>query len=219
MTIREMSNTGPHKPPRRPNLRGAVYSLERAVCRLVAPSVSYQNNTYIEIPGLYQQIVDALEGEQGTGTSGIAKSRPPFWCDAADRKFDFDLIVEFNLPNYTAAGSATTVPARLHALADRAWTVEEFRAVRKIAGILTAWADDFEALLTHGHMLRISAACPACRAETVHRYDSAGELIRDTALVATEAGAVCQSCEHRWGPTEFIELSRQLGTLPAGVLE
>lgn len=202
--------------PYRPNLRGAVAGLQRAVNRLVTPSASYQNNTYIEIPGLYRQLIDALEGEQGAGANGVAKSRPPFWCDAADKKFDFDLIVEFNLPDYSTRG---TITARLIALAHHAWTVDQIRSVRRIAGILNAWADDFEALLTHGHVLRLTAACPACGEETVHRYDSGGELIRDTALIATEAGAVCQSCEHRWGPSEFVELSRQLGTLPAGVLE
>lgn len=160
---------------------------------------------------VYRQLIDALEGEQGAGANGVAKSRPPFWCDAADKKFDFDLIVEFNLPDYSTRGSIT---ARLIALAHHAWTVDQIRSVRRIAGILNAWADDFEALLTHGHVLRLTAACPACGEETVHRYDSGGELIRDTALIATEAGAVCQSCEHRWGPSEYsggqrAQLARQ----------
>ncbi|OCB51633.1 hypothetical protein A5722_30970 [Mycobacterium vulneris] len=215
MTVTDVTQPGP-RPARKAELFFAINDLRAAVDRLVTPYPRYINNQYIEVPGLYGQLVAALAGEQGTGTSGIAKSRAPFRIDAADMKYRFDEIVQFNLPSY---GMDRNVTSRLLALANHAWTVEQTRAVRRIAGILNSWADDFESLIAHGHILRITAACPACRAETVHRYDSAGELIRDTALIATEVGAHCQSCEHRWGPHEFIDLSKQLGTLPAGVLE
>lgn len=215
MTVTDVTQPGP-RPARKAELFFAINDLRAAVDRMIKPTTSYINNQYIEIPSLYGQMVAALAGEQGAGTSGIAKSRPPFWCDAAEKKFEFDLLVEFNLPNCNGVHDIT---ARLRALAEHNWTVEQSRQVRRITGILNAWADDFDALLNHRHVLHINAACPACDTATVHRYNKSGELVRDTAIIATEYGAVCQECGHSWGPEQFVKLAKQLGSLPKGVLE
>ncbi len=204
------------RPARKMNLLLAVNELRTAIDRLIKPTTSYINNQYIEIPSLYQQIINALAGEQGAGANGVAKSRPPFWSDAAEKKIEFDKIIEFNLPNFSGA---RPVAARLQALAEHDWTVEQFRDVRRITGILSAWVDDFDALLEHRHVLHISAACPACQTATVERYSTSGELVRDTALIANEFGAVCQECGYAWGPEQFVKLAKQLGSLPKGVLE
>lgn len=215
MSVMDVTQPEP-RPARKMSLIFAVNDLRAVVDRMIKPATSYINNQYIEIPGLYQQIVDALAGEQGAGTSGIAKSRPPFWTDAAEKKFEFDLIVEFNLPNYTGA---RTIAARLWALAQHQWAVEQVHDVHRITGILKAWADDFDALLNNRHVLHIAAACPACGTATVNRYSKSGELVRDTAIIATEFGAVCQECGYSWGPEQFVKLAKQLGSLPKGVLE
>lgn len=211
------------KSERRPNLPGAVRSLRAAVGRLIEPSSSYVNNTYIEIPGLYVQLIDNLAGLQGSGNHGIARSMPAFWCDAAEQKNNIDLMVA------VWSKRAGNTIGLLRTLATTNWTPEDTKKVRRLAGIINAWADDITTLLEHEHIKCIYsrdddttyAACPACGAETVQKRDSAGELVRSPALqVITEHGATCQNCEHHWAPGEYIDLCRDLGfPLPAGVLE
>lgn len=201
---------------RKPNLPGAIRQLRAAIGRLIEPTIAYANNTYIEAPGLYVQLVDTVAGQQGSGNRGIARSLPPVWVDAADQINNIDLMV-----NVWPTGAAGNTVTQLRALAAKTWTVEQTRQVRRLAGIVNAWADDIDALLNREHVKYITAACPACNTETVQHRDSAGELVRAPALqVVTEQGCTCQHCGHYWAPNKYIDLCRDLGfPLPAGVLE
>ncbi|AQT81978.1 hypothetical protein B1R94_26045 [Mycolicibacterium litorale] len=206
------------KPARKPNLPAALYRLRTAIDRLVKPTMAYENNTYIEAPGLYVQLKTAVVfGQQSNaGGGGGSKSRPPFWVDAAEQLNNIDLMV-----NVWPTGSAGSTVQQLRALAAKTWTVEDTDKVRKLAGIINAWADDINTLLNHDHIKHITAPCPACGAETVQKRDSAGELIRSPALqVITEQGCTCQQCGYYWAPDKYIELAKELGIgLPEGVLE
>lgn len=198
-------------------LPAAVADLRAAISRLIDPTTSYVNSTYIEIPGLYLQLVDNLAGMQGSGNRGIARSLPSFWVDAAEQKTNIDFMVTI-WPTGTAAIGTV---AQLRALATKTWTVDDVKTVRRLAGIINAWADDIAALLQPEHVKHITASCPACGADTIQKRDSAGDLVRSPALqVITEQGCTCQVCNHHWAPDKYIDLCRELGfPLPAGVLE
>lgn len=201
------------------NLLGAIQGIQAAVHRLVEPTPTYVNNTFIEIPGLYAQLHSAVtEGQQtntGGGGGGL-KSRPPMWVDAADQLHNIDLMV-----NVWPTGYAGSTVMQLRALAAKRWSVEDIAMVRRLTGILNAWADDIVRLLNYEHVKYISAACPVCGASTVQHFDSGGQSVHSPALkVVTELGATCQNCEHHWAPNRYIDLCRDLGfPLPDGVLE
>ncbi|WP_328360984.1 hypothetical protein OG976_09420 [Mycobacterium sp. NBC_00419] len=204
-------------PGRRPNLPAAVHRLRSAIDRLITPTTGYQNNAYIEAPGLYTQLKDAVElGQQSnTGSGRGSKSRPPFWTDAAVQLHNIDLMIK------VWCRSAGTTVVKLRTLSAKTWTVEDTDEVRRKAGIINAWADDIDTLLNQSHVQYISAACPCCGAATAQKRDSAGELIRSPALqVIAEYGCTCQQCGYFWAPDKYIDLCQQLGLpLPAGVLE
>lgn len=209
--------TAPEPARRKPNLPHAIRELRAAIHRLTETSTGYTNNRYIEAPGLYRQLVDAVHGQQSNGgTGGGSKSRPPFWTDAADQLHNIDLMV--NVWPTDSTGSTVT---QLRALAAKTWTVEQTRQVRRLAGIITAWADDIETLLNQpGRRYLHSVPCPACGAETVHHRDSGGEMVREPALKIAVDGCICLSCHHVWAPDKFMFLAEVLGfERPAGVLE
>lgn len=215
---------------RRPNLRAAIERLRAAVGRLVNPADNYLNNTYIRVPGLYLQLFDAvhLDPQSNAGQGGGGKSRPPMWTDAADQLNNIDMMV-----GIWPTGSAGNTIAQLKALAAKTWTVEQTNQVKRLAGIINAWADDITTLLNHDHVKyiyaldsdgnkqRVPASCPNCGVSTVQKRDSGGEVVRSPALqVITEQGATCQECSEFWPPERYVDLCKQLGfPLPAGVLE
>ena len=49
----------------------AVNDLRTAVDRMITPTRSYLNNTYIEVPSLYRQLVDALDGRREIGRAHV----------------------------------------------------------------------------------------------------------------------------------------------------
>lgn len=219
--------TAPQHQPRRAAtfaLIAEINELRAAIHRLVAPSPSYINNTYIEASGLYVQLRDAVLGEQSNaGGGGGGKSRPPFWTDAADQLNNIDLMV-----GVWPTGRAGSTIAQLRALGAKDWQPEQIRQVRTLAGIINAWAEDIIRLLNYEHVRYIPAqngdrgfaACPACGQTHVERRDSAGERISSPALqLKPDTGCSCQSCGHFWAPNKFIDLAKELGRLPAGVLE
>lgn len=193
---------------------------------MIKPTSSYLNNTYIEVPSLYRQLVEALDSRRGAAVSSIARSRPPMWVEAEDQRANIDLMV-----SVWPTGSAGNTVKQLRALADKNWPVEQTRWVSKMARIINLWCADIVTLLNEEHAKHLRdkdedgrwhyQACPACGASTVDHEDSAGEHVRQPALrIVTEYGATCYNCGHYWAPQAYIELSKQLGgALPAGVLE
>jgi hypothetical protein len=198
------------------DLTYAINRLRHAINRLTEPTRQYRGNRYHEAPGLYTQLRDSIVGEQGTG-NGTARSMPPLWVDAADNLHNIDLMVSIWQPGYR--GVPPTI-ARLRHIARRTWSTEQTRSVHKMAGIIDAWADDIERLLSPASVKHISAPCPACGAETAYHRDSAGETVRNPALQLTAHGCECQNCHTTWAPDRYLWLCRVLGfELPAGVLE
>lgn len=206
------------KTERRPNLPAAVRRLREAISRLLDPAGYYRSNTYIEVPGLYVQLTANLAGlQQSKGRSHFG-SAPTLWVDAVEQKQNIDFMV--TIWPTGAPADANTI-ARLRALAAKTWTVEDVKVVRRLAGIVAAWADDITILLEPEHIKHLAADCPACGAATVQKRDSAGEYVRSPALqIITEQGCTCQNCETYWAPNQYIELCKELGIpLPDGVLE
>lgn len=213
--------TQPAPAARRPNLPAAIRALRAAIDRMVKPSQSYLNNTHIEVPGLYLQLSAAICGQQGSGNGLHARSLPPVWVDAADQLNNIDLMV-----SVWPTGSAGDTLRQLRALSAKTWTVDDAKTVRRLAGIINAWADDIETLLNHDHVKYINgtdgrpAPCPACGTDTIEKRDSAGELIRTPALqIVTEKGCTCVACGYVWEPKHYLDLIDQLGfDRPEGVL-
>lgn len=211
-----MNAAAAEQPRRKPNLPHAIRELRTAIHRLTEPTSGYENSRYIEAPGLYMQLHAAVYGRDKSNTGGGgSKSRLPFWTDAFDQLRNIDLMV--NVWPTDSTGSTLT---QLRSLAAKTWTVEQTRQVRRLAGIITAWADDIETLLNQpGRKYLRSVPCPACGAETVHHRDSAGEMVREPALKISINGCRCLSCEHVWAPDKFMFLAEVLGfERPAGVL-
>ena len=210
-----MSDTKPAKMPYW--LTAAIQDLQAAVHRLVEPTDSYINNTFIRIPGLYAQLQTALAGQQGNRNGGVARSLPTVWVDALEQLDTIDFMLD--IWTRTRGDTAT----QLRSLATRHWTGNDVRKIRRFADIINAWADDLTKILNHDHVRYLSAPCPACGAATVQKQDSAGEYIRSPALqISVEAGCTCQNeeCGYYWAPERFIDLCKAIGMpLPAGVLE
>lgn len=196
---------------RKPSLPYAIRQLRQAIHRMTEPTRTYENNTYLEADSLYRQLQTAVHGQQSqTGTGSGAKSKLPFWVDAADQLHNIDLMI-----NIWPTGTPGDSIRQLHALAAKTWTVDDSHRVRRLASIIDAWCDDIETLLSDEHGKHVSAACPACGAESVLHRDSAGELIRSPALtISATTGCTCRNCETYWAPERFMLLAEVLGLDP-----
>lgn len=172
------------------NLPAAIRDLRSAIDRLIEPTPGYLNNAYIEAPGLYTALRDAISSHITSGGRGLPKSFPPVWDEAFEQLANIDLMV-----GVWANGASTT--NRLRALAEHPWNVEQTRDVRSMADIINAWADDIETLLNDS-VKRIGASCPNCGAQFAQRRDSAGELVRTPALQLTaDQGCTCLNCDYQ----------------------
>lgn len=210
------TNGLPMRPRRRTmDLLLATNELQAAVHRLVDDSMSYINNTYLEIPGLYAQLWQALDSCRSNAASSAARSRPPMWIEAADVKRSLDTFID-SLPFGCAGGH---IRARLQALTARAWTVDDIDQIRWITRKLTRYGDDIERLINLEHVKEITVPCPACDVEYVERRDGGGALVYSYALQASaEYGCTCQNCGYHWAPNQLMELATEAGIpLPEGV--
>lgn len=115
----------------------------------------------------------------------------------------------------------TSTERRLRLIAARNFRPDDIAAIVKITNTLTTWTARINALLEPEHIKHVSAPCPACGATTIHRKDSAGEIVRQPALqIITDQGCTCLRCRAHWAPEYYLHLSRVLGfDLPAGILE
>ncbi|OAN26771.1 hypothetical protein A4X20_30430 [Mycolicibacterium iranicum] len=198
-------------------LTAAIQDLQGAVHRMVEPTDSYINNTFIRIPGLYAQLRTALAGQQGSRNGGHARSLPTVWVDAVEQLDNIDFMLDV----WTRSRGHTV--DQLRALAAQHWTPADVHKIRRFADIINAWADGLVKLLNHEHVRYLSAPCPVCGMDIVQKQDSAGEYVRVPALaISVDTGCTCQNelCGYYWAPNRFIDLCKQLGMpLPAGVLE
>jgi hypothetical protein len=114
-----------------------------------------------------------------------------------------------------------TTPERLQTLSFQTWRPQDYDHVHLMARTVDGWAEKYIALLDPEAVKYIAGtACPSCGKTTVHRRDSAGELVRQPALkIVTGTGCTCQNCDAFWAPDRFLFLSKLLGfDSPEGVL-
>jgi hypothetical protein len=193
----------------------ALDRLYAAVAGLVDPIKQMLDGAIMVSPSWYEQLVGAITPRKGEGMGRLAgRSVPPVWLDAVDLRVEIDDQTKQWQPDIP------TTPARLRAVAARAWRPQDTRTVDAFAGHVESWAVSVRSLLNPTPVKQLAAACPACDKRTVYRRDSAGELVRQPALQIGVWGCECMACHAFWAPDRFVFLARVLGyDLPAGVLE
>lgn len=196
------------------NIALARTKLSHAIARLCGPQHRSHHQHLLTAPSLYDQLATNLAARQGD-TRTPAQSLPPLWVDALQLRAEIDGEVK------TWAPGGGSTPDRLTKLADKSWRPQDTDTVYAKARRLAGWCDSIVNLLDPEHKKFIDAACPSCGRRHVHRRDSAGEMVRQPALVViTNIGASCQHCEAAWSPDRYLFLCRLLGfELPEGVLE
>jgi hypothetical protein len=196
------------------NIGAARTKLDRAFRRLFDKRVAVYHDRTLYAPSLYDQLRSDLAGTQGD-TRTPAKSLPPIWIDASMLLTTVDSQVHTWFPK---PGSTL---ARMGSLVANSWRPQDTAKVTDMARTVDGWAESIIHLLDPLAVKHITAPCPSCGREFVHRKDSAGDTVRQPALkVMTNIGCTCQHCGAHWTPDRYLFLCRLLGfELPAGVLE
>lgn len=197
------------------NIQAARNRLEIAVKRLCSPQTCIHYHHTLTAPCLYDQLAASLAGRQGE-TRTPAQSLPPAWVDALQLRTEIDTqtrkwLTRSNLPTTD----------RLRILMDRTWRPQDTQHVTAMARTVAGWCESILHLLDPESRKYIAAACPSCGRRNVYKRDTAGEIVRQPALVViTNVGATCQHCDAHWSPDRYMFLCRLLGfDLPEGVLE
>jgi hypothetical protein len=201
------------------NVQAAKTRMGRAVDALCKPRLAvYHTGTY-EAPSLYDCLRSDLAGTQGD-TRTPAKSLPPVWIDAVMLLDTIDVEARHWTRRRNVRDSRTT-PQRLLSLPDLPWRPQDTDKVVHITNNIDNWTETIKHLLDPQSVKTLSAPCPTCNKQWVHRRDSAGDLVRQPALqVVASVGASCLVCGAHWAPDRYMFLCRLLGfELPAGVLE
>lgn len=203
----------PARPPRRQtavDLLLATNALQEAIHKLTEPTPSYVNNVYLEIPGLYAQLWQAMSTYRNEAASSTARSRPPVLIEGLEVKRRLDIFID-SLP----CGCAGTTYNQLAALASRGWEVEDIRQIQWITRKLGRFAEDIERLINQDHVKEITVPCPACGVEYVERLDGGNNIVYSYALQASaEYGCTCQNCGYHWAPNQLMQLATD-ANLPA----
>lgn len=197
------------------NIVAAKSKLEDAVHRLCAPQSRVHRNHTLAGPSLYAILSTGLSARQGD-TRTPAQSLPPLWVDACQLRLEIDSQVRAWRPRINRE-----TPALLHMLCDQPWRPQDTEQVTAMARQIRAWCDSIINLFDPEHKKFISAACPSCGKRVVYKRDTAGEMVRQPALVVvTNIGAKCQHCDASWAPDKYLFLCKLLNfELPEGVLE
>lgn len=199
------------------NITAARTKLTDAITKLCAPRTCIHYDATLSAPSLYDMLTSNMSARQGD-TRTPAQSLPPLWVDALQLRSDIDCQVR----RWKIMGKNTgSTPETLSILVDRNWRPQDTEHVTSMARQIRSWCDSIVNLFDPEHRKYISAACPSCGKATVYKRDTAGETVRQPALVViTNIGATCQHCDAHWSPDRYLFLCRLLGfELPAGVLE
>jgi len=196
------------------NIGAARTKLDRAFRRLFDKRMAVYHDRTMYAPSLYEQLKSDLAGTQG-GTRTPAKSLPPIWIDASM------LLTTIDRQCHTWMPKPGSTLARMGSLVATSWRPQDTEKVTGMAKTVDGWAESIIHLLDPESVKHITAPCPSCGREFVHRRDSAGDTVRQPALkVMTNVGCTCQHCGAHWTPDRYLFLCRLLGfQLPAGVLE
>lgn len=206
-------------PPADGNIHAALRDLGAAIDALLDPVTRITGDGKQIAPSLYNQLRDATQGTQSQGgTGGGGKSRPPMWTEAFDLLNQIDTAVGAWNPGHCCQPATV---CRLRCITTRRWRPQDTDRVKKMTGILDAWANEIDALFDPRHQMHVKAACPQCGEKTTKRPDAAGELVRVPALqIDAILGCTCIVCGAFWDPKYFKHLARVLADdLTTGVLE
>jgi hypothetical protein len=197
------------------NITAAKQKLTHSITRLTAPRPAIHGTTTLYQPSLYTSLEQDLGGTTNGKTSHAAsKSMPPLWIDAAD------LLTRMDAQTYKWVPKRGTTPQRLEILGTHTWRPQDTDYVNGIAGTVNQWCDNIQGLLDPKASKHIAAPCPACGQQNIKTKDSGGDVVRRPVLkIMADTGCTCQACNTFWAPEQFVALSKQLGFLPASVLE
>ena len=197
------------------NIQAARTKLHHAVTRLTQPRPAIHGTTTHYQPSLYHSLAADLGGTTNGKTSHTAsKSMPPLWIDAAD------LLTRMDAQTHQWLPKPGTTPQRLHTLNNQPWRPQDTDHITTIARTINNWCDTIQNLLDPKASKHIAAPCPSCGQQTIQTQDSGGDTVRRPVLtINPDTGCTCQACNTFWAPQQFIALSKQLGFLPAHILE
>lgn len=198
------------------NITAARTKLTDAITKLCAPRTCIHYNATLSAPSLYDMLTSNMSARQGD-TRTPAQSLPPLWVDALQLRTEIDTQAR----KWVKRPGDVGTPSRLSALVEQPWRPQDTDQVTGMARQIRSWCESIINLFDPEHRKYISAACPSCGKATVYKRDTAGETVRQPALVViTNIGATCQHCDAHWSPDRYLFLCRLLGfELPAGVLE
>ena len=161
---------------------------------------------------LEQMRVEIRPGQVGEARRGRPGRCAPVWIDA------LQLVDEIDVASLLWSRGSDAA-ARLLALTECGWSVEDTKRVGVMCDALEAWVAQIRELLDPPARWSLPNPCPACGVRTVYRIKD-GEHLRMAALQVGAEGCECQSCRTVWTPDRFVWLARLLGyEMPAGVLE
>lgn len=181
------------------------------------------------IDSLYDQLTDAVSGQSGERSGRHSTS--PVWADVIDLLNKIHAACAEWYPPWPHPDPIHPTPtaiARLQALNDKKWTVEDTNRIRSIAGRIEGFSEDIRRMLSGERILFLYAAqgrdlapCPQCGESIIRRPDNSGQTVRQPALQIKADGTthcVNKQCRATWPNPQF--LARLLGyETPAGLCE
>ena len=202
------------------NIQAARKRFDAAVERLTSPRTLVHYGHVLAGPSLWEWL--GSDPATGSDTRVPPSSVPPMWLDPVLLRMEITAQVgQWARQAEIRLTKRGDVPDGLNRLAARGWRPQDTKQVTGMGRVVDGWCDQITSMFDPDGRKFIEAACPSCGTRMVHRPDSAGEIVRQPALVVVaNVGATCQRCGATWSPDRYLFLCRLLGfELPAGVLE
>ena len=201
------------------NLPQARRNLSNAISQLIDPKPHTHHGAIRWAESLYQQLIDAIPGAQGT-RSAVPQSSPPLNLAAAELKAEIDQAAAIWEPRPDIDRDDHITVIRLQALNKRGWRPQDVSRIDQLAANLRSWCRAIAQELDPAPDWSLPSPCPACGTTIVYRRNSSGEQVRKPALSIGPGGCECLKCHATWAPEKFVFLAGVLGyELPDGVLE
>lgn len=194
-------------------LPSALRNLDDAISSLTAPKVRTHKtegiSRIITKPSIYAEMLDNIQGQQGTSFGGVARSMPPLWVDGVDWINKVDSTVQEWWP------STGDTLSRLEAFHKASWRPQDSNFLDGASEMINDWVTAAESLLDGGRdHFTLNAPCPTCGEAWVYRKDALGENVRAPALNVSNMGCNCLACGHHWGFEYFTHLAKVIDCAP-----
>ncbi len=175
-----------------------------AVARLVEEQPGWLDGRCVLEGSLYDRLRGAMDGSAPMARRSVSKSRPPLRLDVLTLVAEVDRVTA----GWGIGQGAT--PERLRELASRQWTPDDADKLDAQAALIEKWSETAAELLGDAAVqVPLRLPCPACGQLWAYRR-SGEERVRRFALLASEAGASCESCGCSWPVEKFDWLARLL---------